>query len=166
MYNRSPSSGGFEALRNVSIVASLLFVTSLLTQNIARQTPGVIGNGGNVLLPNGWLLSPAGKTLPLGDLPLNLVLSPDGRYLAIIHSGYGENSVAIHDVQADKIVSRVTMDAAWLGLAFSPNGRTLYVSGAEENLIHVYDFERGYLSNERKIVLAPAKTDLYPGGLA
>ena len=28
-----------------------------------------------VVLPNGWKLSPAGKSLPLGDLPLNIAVS-------------------------------------------------------------------------------------------
>jgi hypothetical protein len=26
-------------------------------------------------LPNGWTLSPAGRSLPLGDLPLNIAVS-------------------------------------------------------------------------------------------
>lgn len=29
-----------------------------------------------VTLPNGWSLTPIGKSLPLQDLPLNLVASP------------------------------------------------------------------------------------------
>ncbi len=29
-----------------------------------------------VLLPNGWSLTPVGNSIPLGDLPLNLVVSP------------------------------------------------------------------------------------------
>lgn len=28
-----------------------------------------------VLLPNGWTLTPAGRSLPLGDLPLNIAVS-------------------------------------------------------------------------------------------
>ena len=32
-----------------------------------------------VSLPNGWKLTPAGKQLPLGDLPLNMAVSPHGK---------------------------------------------------------------------------------------
>jgi hypothetical protein len=39
--------------------------------------------GEGVLLPNGWSLTPAGHSLTLGDLPLNIAVSPSGRYLAV-----------------------------------------------------------------------------------
>ncbi|HUW05050.1 MAG TPA: hypothetical protein VMW01_02210, partial [Williamwhitmania sp.] len=34
-------------------------------------------NAKRVTLPNGWSLTPAGKSLPLGDLPLNIAVSPN-----------------------------------------------------------------------------------------
>ena len=33
-------------------------------------------------LPNGWGITPVGKSLPLGDLPLNIAVSPSGKMLA------------------------------------------------------------------------------------
>ena len=36
-----------------------------------------------VSLPNGWRLTPAGKQLPLGDLPLNIAVSPSGKLAAV-----------------------------------------------------------------------------------
>jgi hypothetical protein len=33
-----------------------------------------------VTLPNGWSLTPIGKSLALQDLPLNLVVSPSKKY--------------------------------------------------------------------------------------
>ena len=35
-----------------------------------------------VSLPNGWNLTPVGKILPLGDLPLNIAISPSKRIAA------------------------------------------------------------------------------------
>src|SRR5881394_1306105 len=33
-----------------------------------------------VFLPNQWTLRPAGESIPLGDFPVNMVLSPDEKY--------------------------------------------------------------------------------------
>ena len=40
-----------------------------------------------VVLPNGWKLSPAGKSLPLGDLPLNIAVSNSKKMLAVTNNG-------------------------------------------------------------------------------
>ena len=34
-----------------------------------------------MLLPNGWTLTPEGQQVPISDLPLNMVLSKDGRWV-------------------------------------------------------------------------------------
>ncbi|MDB5155168.1 MAG: bifunctional YncE family protein/alkaline phosphatase family protein, partial [Mucilaginibacter sp.] len=60
----------------------ILFIATLQAQAQA-QLPGKIEQTGQVLLPNGWKLSPAGTALPLGDLPLNMQLSASGRLLAV-----------------------------------------------------------------------------------
>ena len=39
--------------------------------------------GGATLLPNGWRIAPTGKHVQVGDLPLNMAPSPDGRFLVI-----------------------------------------------------------------------------------
>jgi hypothetical protein len=51
----------------------LCMLTLLLALKGLSQQPGKL-NGSQVLLPNGWKLSPAGSSLPLGDLPLNIVV--------------------------------------------------------------------------------------------
>ncbi|MBS1606663.1 MAG: hypothetical protein JST42_28665, partial [Bacteroidetes bacterium] len=39
-----------------------------------------------VKLPNGWSLTPAGRSLPLGDLPLNIAVSRNHRYAAVTNN--------------------------------------------------------------------------------
>ena len=53
--------------------------------------PGPIAGTSQTQLSNGWKLSPAGTATPLGDLPLNLQISPDGRLAAVVNAGWGEN---------------------------------------------------------------------------
>src|ERR1700719_2706077 len=50
--------------------------------------PG-IQPGGTIVLPNQWSLRPAGRQIELGDFPVNMALHPSGRWLAILHAGYG-----------------------------------------------------------------------------
>ena len=51
-----------------------------------RDTPGQTSDG-RVRLPNGWFLSPAGKQVKVGDFPMGLAISPDGKLAAVTHSG-------------------------------------------------------------------------------
>jgi hypothetical protein len=46
-----------------------------LTVNLRAQTLQEIESQ-RISLPNGWHLTPVGKMLPLGDLPLNIAISP------------------------------------------------------------------------------------------
>ena len=40
-----------------------------------------------VHLPNGWGLTPVGESLPLGDLPLNIAVSPSQKLIAVTNNG-------------------------------------------------------------------------------
>ena len=51
-------------------------------------------------------------------------------------------------------MSRAVVDQAFVGLCFAPDGKTLYVSGGEYEVIHAFDFQGGYLSNPRQIPVA------------
>jgi len=49
------------------------------------------------------------------------------------------------------------------GIALSPNGRTLYVSGSDDHNVRAYDIDReGDASNERVLI---SKIDGVPGGI-
>ena len=82
----------------------------------------------NIRLPNGWQVTPAGATTPLGTLPLHMVEDPTSRWLAITSGGYGQPSIALIDEQSGKIVSSLPVKSAFYGLAFG--GQKLYASTA------------------------------------
>ncbi len=46
-------------------------------------------SGNATVLPNGRLVTPAGRTFDVGDFPLGVAVSPDGRLAVAINSGYG-----------------------------------------------------------------------------
>ena len=55
----------------------------LLMNNVSAQTLAELEKK-RIGLPNGWSLTPVGKNIPVGDLPLNLVVS-NNKYAGIIH---------------------------------------------------------------------------------
>ena len=78
----------------------LMVVLSLLSccASAFAQAPGRTANG--TLLPNGWTLTPEGAQIPVSDLPLNMVLSRDGRHLLVTTNGNGVQTIDVIDVAA------------------------------------------------------------------
>ena len=132
-----------------------------------RILPGLLEDG-SVQLPNQWRLRPAGRQIEVGNFPVNSAVHPSGQYLAVLHAGFGEHEVTIVDLNRakQKITSRLSIDQAFYGLCFSPDGRRVYASGGEFEVVHEFEFNRGILSNPRAINLAGAGEKLVVGGVA
>lgn len=88
-----------------------------------------------VALPNGWKLSPIGKLMPLGDLPLNMAVSPSGKILAVTNNGQSDQGIQLIDTEKMQLLDSVVMKKSWLGLTFSKDGKYLYASGGNDNWI-------------------------------
>ncbi|MCS7022821.1 MAG: beta-propeller fold lactonase family protein [Gemmataceae bacterium] len=132
------------------------------------QLPG-LQRDGTVQLPNQWKLQPAGRHLEVGDFPVHIEVHPTGQYAAVLHCGMRDHEVVIIDLAEKnrRIVSRVTIPQAFYGLAFSPDGRQVYASGGEFDVVHVWDFDKGLLHNARTVdVSAPELRRVVPAGLA
>ncbi|HSZ34504.1 MAG TPA: YncE family protein, partial [Puia sp.] len=119
-----------------------------------------------ILLPNGWSLTPLGKSIQLGDLPLNVIISPHKKYLAVTNNGQSTQSIQLIDPVNDRILSEVIIPKSWLGLAFSSDEKYLYASGGNDNLIVKYRISEGRLVEEEKIKLGePWPVKISPAGL-
>ncbi len=127
--------------------------------------PGVRADG-SVLLPNQWVLRPAGRQVELGNFPVNVAVHPRGHYAAVLHSGYGQHEIAVVDVKAAKVTMRLPVHETFYGLAFSRDGRRLYCSGGGDEVIHVFDFHDGTLTNEQALRVHDANQRGVPCGLA
>src|SRR5439155_405489 len=119
----------------------------------AHVLPGV-QPGGSVLLPNQWSLRPAGLQLDLGDFPVNMALHPSGRWLAVLHAGYGEHEIIVIETKTRKRLCRVALEQTFYGLCFSPDGRQLFASGGEFEVVHAFNFEDGFLFKHRELAVA------------
>ncbi|HEY0245211.1 MAG TPA: bifunctional YncE family protein/alkaline phosphatase family protein, partial [Mucilaginibacter sp.] len=119
------------------IVSTVLF-TALQSK---AQLPGNIAQTEQVLLPNGWKLSPAGRHLQLGDLPLNLQLSASGKLLAVTNNGQSTQSIQLIDPVNEKLLDEKVVGKSWYGLAFSHDEKKLYASGGNDNWIMAFDIQ-------------------------
>lgn len=98
-----------------------------------------------VQLVNGWKLSPAGRSFPLGDLPLNLAVSKSSRYMAVTNNGQGVQSIELIDLKTEKIVDSVGISKSWYGLKFSADEKYLYAAGGHDNWILKYEIKNSKL---------------------
>ncbi len=121
-------------------------------------------------LATGKRLDPTGIAIDLGSMPVNAVASPDADKVVVVLSGWREQGIQVVDVKGQRVTQTLPQEAAFFGAAFSPDGRFLYVSGGNEDVIYCYAWGAGEAHFERKIVLGAKKADgtgsRYPAGVA
>lgn len=106
-----------------------------------------------VSLPNGWQLTPAGKIIPLGDLPLNIAISPDKKLAAVTNNGQSTQTIQLIDLKKEIVTDSVVIGKSWLGLSFSSDSKALYASGGNDNFIIKYSIRKKELINSDTIKL-------------
>ena len=121
-------------------------------------------------LPTGVCLDAAGRSTPVGNMPLSMTLAPEGDRFVVSLSGWREQGLQIVERETGRVVQTLAQPSAFLGLAFSADGKTLYASGGNEDAIFVYAWQNGQASMIDKIVLAPKEKDKdgtkFPAGIA
>jgi YVTN family beta-propeller protein len=130
-------------LRKTLILFQIVFIC--FSVNLPAQSLQEIESH-SVSLPNGWRLTPVGKTLPLGDLPLNIAVSPSKKLAAITNNGESDQTIQLVDIEKEVILDSIIIGKAWLGLTFSDDGNYLYASGGNDNIIVRYSIRNNRLS--------------------
>lgn len=152
-----------------NIVYSLFVVLFSLCFSQAQQsTLAQEINSKRVKLPNGWQLSPHGRSASLGDLPLNLSVSPNKKYMVAVNNGQSVQSVQLFDLKTQMIVDSKVIPKSWYGLKIASDNKTVYVSGGNDNcilLFHIIDgklIEIGKidLTDKPKAIISPAGLDV------
>jgi len=137
-------------------IKKLIFTIALCLAASAysiAQLPGKVKSTGQVILPNGWKLSPAGRSLPLGDLPLNMQLSTSGKLLAVTNNGQSTQSLQLIDPKSEKLLDEQVLRKSWYGLAFSNDEKHLYASGGNDNWILDFHLQDNKLNKADTIKL-------------
>ncbi|MGB8651964.1 MAG: bifunctional YncE family protein/alkaline phosphatase family protein [Mycobacteriales bacterium] len=102
-------------------------------------------------LVSGRLVDPVGMRTPLGNYPVNLAISPDGRTGVVAESGQGEGgqeqgdqALRVVDLASGRVVQTVRDHLPGqptfynAGLAFSRDGRHLYATGGGNDTVYDY----------------------------
>ena len=118
--------------KHASIIALLIFPVVAMAQFAINKSTN------KVLLPNGWTLSPTGRSLPLGDLPLNIAVSSSKKLMAVTNNGQSVQSIQLIDPATEKILDNVETPKSWYGLKFSKDEKYLFASGGNDNWILQY----------------------------
>jgi YVTN family beta-propeller protein len=129
-------------------------------------------------LPTGAALDPVAVAHSAGNFPLAVAVAPGGTRIALLLCGWRQQGVEIIDRKTGAIVQTLPQVAAFLGLAFAPDGETLYASGGNDDSIFVYRWNGSQATLDRKIDLVekpkPAPKEKpkepvgtqYPAGMA
>jgi YVTN family beta-propeller protein len=133
-------------------------------QSGAQTNPLVTGR--RIALP------PLGTQQDVGNMPMNMVLSPDGRYAVVTTMGYNER-LSVIDATTGHVVSHLNFpnkekanpatNGLYYGLAFAPDG-TLYAAQGSNDTISVLSVPRSGVLAETGIIKTE-KGD-FPSGLA
>src|SRR5690349_24409486 len=101
---------------------------------IVCATAAAMGQTTNpTCLPTGVCLDPAGSSFDVGNMPLAMIPSPEGDRIVISLSGWRQQGIQVVDPTTGTVTQTISQPSAFLGLAFSRDGKTLYVSGGNED---------------------------------
>ena len=122
-------------------------------------------------LPTGVRLDPASALHDVGPMPLAMVSAPDRDRVVVLLNGWRDEGVQVVERSTGRVLQTIPLPAVFLGIVFSPDGRTLYVSGGNGDLIYRLDWRDGRASLRDSLVLQARKTPRaggtrYPAGLA
>jgi DNA-binding beta-propeller fold protein YncE len=137
------------------LVALAIIGSSLL---LVSQQPNIERVGklpdGGFLLNSGWVIHPAGTQVDVDTFPMRAVLSPDRKYMLVLNGGYNPPSVSVVDVASRRELHRTRVPDAWLGLALTPDGKTLYVGGGSKARVYrlAFDPQTGDLSAPAELI--------------
>lgn len=121
-------------------------------------------------LPTGVFLDPVTASTPLGSMPLAMAISPDRSQLVVLLNGWREQGIQIIDRSTGQVTQTLEQPAAFLGLAFSPDGHSLWTSGGNQDVVYRYEYSLVHAVLRDSIQLAvkaPGRSGTsYPAGIA
>lgn len=125
----------------------------------AGNEPTKIDKTGKTVLPNGRYIIPRGRQIETAPHPYGLILSPDrgdgaGQTVITANSGINPFSISIirNALGPNPTVQQIPegvktdngiLEACFMGLAVTPDNKTVLVAGGETNKIFIFDLTSG-----------------------
>ena len=135
------------------IIFCVIFSFALQAQKSVStlQVPGhnefsTINRNGHSVIPSGRYITPAGQAVPVTNGAYGLALSPDEKTALILHHN---GAISVVDLSgATPTVERLPAygqkieRAAFLGIAFAPDGKIAYLSGGNNGDVAIFDIKK------------------------
>jgi YVTN family beta-propeller protein len=155
--------------RLVQLAAILCFGALASCKNSASE--GIAAQKDAPRLPIGTRLDPAGPRIDVGALPLAAVLSPDSAHILLLLNGWRQQGVQVVDRKTGTITQTLEQPAAFIGLTFAPDGRTVYASGGNTDVVYRYDWAASKLTLRDSLIVRQrpnprSNGSSYPAGIA
>jgi YVTN family beta-propeller protein len=129
-----------------------LFLLLTISITVSAQTLQELESS-RIKLPNGWNLTPVGKSIALGDLPLNMVVSKSKKLIAVTNNGQSEQTIQLIDPVKEVELDNIVVAKSWYGLKFTEDEKYLYASGGNDNMIIKYFITNNKLKFIDSIIL-------------
>ena len=106
-----------------------------------------IDKDGKSVLPSGRFVTPAGKTIQITHDPFGMSISPDGTKTVTLHNGVFTiiNNATLSNTRVPDYKGTIASplsNGSFLGVAFSPDSKTVYLSGGDNGAVIIYDIEK------------------------
>jgi len=138
---------------------------------------------GSAVTPNGWRITPAGSQVDIGAGPLAIGLHPSGEWLVALTGGLQDHALLVVGSADGRVrqafrAQRGEPSGAWpwqesqaqsfyAGLAFSPDGRSVYAADGAGSALQRFDVVDAVLAEGERIPLASDREAVvYPAGIA
>jgi DNA-binding beta-propeller fold protein YncE len=125
-------------MKRRTLALSGALILSASAALVARQKQDFLKGGSRKLAATGWTISPVGSAhVKLGDTLLSAALRPDGQLLVVSNGGGAAHGISLIDTATGTLKQQVKFGRTHAGLAWSPDGTTLYICGGNSGLIQV-----------------------------
>ncbi|MBS1915751.1 MAG: bifunctional YncE family protein/alkaline phosphatase family protein [Bacteroidetes bacterium] len=99
------------------------------------------------VLASGRYVTPAGETIQITHDPFGMAVSPDGKKTVTIHNGVFTviENATLQNTRVpsyDGTIASPFSNGSFLGVAFSADSKTVYLSGGDNGAVIVYDIEK------------------------
>lgn len=154
----------FTTVMLIFVVISFSLIRASTAQNSSARHIGPQPDG-SVLVPTNQLLRPTGFQILLPGRPVDIALSPDERWLAVLNRK-SLDLIRVNDRVIMQTLPFGRSGASFHGICFSPDGKMIYASEARDRILVALMDRRHILHWDKPIKLPRPKIggDPVPGG--
>jgi YVTN family beta-propeller protein len=159
----------YQKIKSLGLAALIFLFSGCIRDN--QKTSGTLRVGvqsdGSILVPSNQFLRPAGLQVYLPGRPVDLALTPGGKYL-LVKNKDDLDLIRLSDRKVMQSLPFEKSGASFTGICLSLDGNTIYVTDAEDRVcIAVFDKNmvmqwKGYV----KLPAPPIGDSPVPGGVA